>query len=376
MTASLTLNNQLRFQGQRRLRHGGHHRGRGAEYRPGSPSDLHLRHGGLRRRRGHHREPVCGLLPAAPGLPPGRQPAHPPLPLPPHPSLPLPHRPGRPPLPGPPDPELRGRHRPQPRRRSLRGRRHRRHDGGEPGHDDGQLRHDRLRPRLPAGLRLQLRRRSLAPGPPGLRLLREGQQRLPPAALGPGLRLRPPDRGPLPQRPGGHRLRLPGPAAPVRHLRLPGLDHPQQHAPPGHRPDGARHLPGRGPAGHLPHPAAADPAGAVPGPGRPDGSAHRGPPDPLLAPSRSSSGSSAASGRSLPFPKRPEARSGAGKAGETAPVAPPRLRSFLHGNVQKAPEWSHHSGAFFLLFRVIFPDFRGNSPIGQNRSKPASAETG
>ena len=68
--------------------------------------------------------------------------------------------------------------------------------------------------------------------------------------------------------------------------------------------------------------------------------------------------------------------SGAGKSRGNAPVTPPRLRSFLHGNVQKAPEWSHHPGAFFLLFRVIFPDFRGNSPISQNRSKPVPAAAG
>ena len=68
---------------------------------------------------------------------------------------------GRLPQPVPPEPDGHLHHLSEHGLRPVRRRGHRRHERGEPCHDHGQLRADRLRSGLSAGLRLQLRRQAL-----------------------------------------------------------------------------------------------------------------------------------------------------------------------------------------------------------------------
>ena len=72
---------------------------------------------------------------------------------------------------------------------------------------------DRLRPGISAGVRLQLRRGAVWPGEGRLPLLRQVGHGVSGGSVGAGDDFRAPNRGGVPQRPGGYRLRGPGSAA-------------------------------------------------------------------------------------------------------------------------------------------------------------------
>ena len=155
MTASLVLNNQLRFQGSAAYAMVGITSGAVLNIGLDPLLIFVFRHGNCRRGLGHHHQPVRQFLPAADRLHQGRQPARlasfscaaEALLL----SVDLQ---GRPALSGPAGACQRGHHLPEPRRRALRGRRHCRHGRGAAGHDVRRVGHDRLRAGLPAGVRL------------------------------------------------------------------------------------------------------------------------------------------------------------------------------------------------------------------------------
>ena len=67
MTAALVLNNQLRFSGERLLRHDRNHLRGCAQHRFGSTFYLCVSYGSGRRGAGHHYQPVCQLFTAASG---------------------------------------------------------------------------------------------------------------------------------------------------------------------------------------------------------------------------------------------------------------------------------------------------------------------
>lgn len=157
----------------------------------------------------------CMLLLAAPG----RQPADPAEKSVPPPG-PVPgDRQGRSALPVPPGAGQHRHHLPQPQRRAVWRRGHCRHERGKPGHDAGPVRPDRLRPGIPAGVRLQLWRGAVSPGEGGLPLLRQVVHGVPDGGFGAGPGPGSPDHRRVPQRPGGHRLR--GPALRLQCLAFP-----------------------------------------------------------------------------------------------------------------------------------------------------------
>ena len=174
MTASLVLNNQLRFQGSAAYAMVGITSWRRFEYRAGSAADFYIPDGDCRCGLGHHRQPVCQLLPSAGGLPQGRQPAVGNFPCE---AEGGPFRldfQGRPAVTGPAGAGQRGHHLPESCRRALRRRGHCRHGRGAADHDVRRFRHDRLWSGLSAGVRLQLRRGALPPGAGGLLVQRQG----------------------------------------------------------------------------------------------------------------------------------------------------------------------------------------------------------
>lgn len=92
---------------------------------------------------------------------------------------------------------------------------------------------------LSAGVRLQLRGQALRPGAGGLLVLRQARYLHPAGGGGAGLAaVREPDCNLSAQRPAGHRVRLDGAAVTVHHLPAGGVDYHFEHDVTDYRPDG------------------------------------------------------------------------------------------------------------------------------------------